>query len=742
MDPSSQFIVPTIIDVPELIVTNEDIDYDDAGVFGMGRSSGVWSAKLQLLGTALCYVIGLGNIWHFPYLCYKYAGGAFLVAYTFAVVIVGLPLFLMELAFGQYANEGPITIWRISPAFEGIGYAMCLISAVVAIYYNLVNSWLLHYLLGALTFGPLPWTSCNNKWNGKNCFLNSDEPPPVDRATKAANNISCAGPVAAPDGLGEPVNASNLLIPINCAASNSSAVIAFDKTINTTNEVSLPANDYFHNNVLQLDATAGLNWTGLSCLVLVWFIVFIVLFKNIRPITSGAITMISLIMPYLSLFALFMRAITLPGAGSGATQYFTTEWERLQNIDIWADAIGQVFFSLSPCWGGIITLANMNKFHNNFHSDTMLIVALNYGTSLAAGLLTFATLGYMSQYSGIPFSETADSGIGLIFLVYPEALAQLPLANLNSLVFFATLLFVGLTSQLTVIETVLTTIIDTWPHKLRYRRPLVLAILCSVMLLLSVPMCLDNGFYLLQVVDTYAGTISGMFIGILELIAIAWVYGMENFIQDIDDMISVHRPLFPSRAYWYFMWRYLTPSALFAVLLFCITDCPPIDYRGHQLPGWWNKLGLVMALLIIAAVPAIALVRLMLVPSGSLLDRISYLCRPSEDWAPSSYVSGPKLINRHQMFDDAGGGLGGDGVLGPRGVYEVDGEQRPGYCSTTYTSKRDGRADQADENMDDDSRDEEDLKVVDGKASYIIPEEDEDEDEEEVTGLITNETNV
>ena len=57
--------------------------------------------------------------------------GAFLIPYTIMLLFVGLPLFLMELAFGQYASEGPITIWKISPLFKGIGYAMFLMSTLV-----------------------------------------------------------------------------------------------------------------------------------------------------------------------------------------------------------------------------------------------------------------------------------------------------------------------------------------------------------------------------------------------------------------------------------------------------------------------------------------------------------------------------------------------------------------------------------------------------------------------------------
>ena len=45
--------------------------------------------------------------------------GAFLIPYTIMLAIAGLPLFFMELAFGQFASLGPITIWKVSPIFKG-----------------------------------------------------------------------------------------------------------------------------------------------------------------------------------------------------------------------------------------------------------------------------------------------------------------------------------------------------------------------------------------------------------------------------------------------------------------------------------------------------------------------------------------------------------------------------------------------------------------------------------------------
>lgn len=60
--------------------------------------------------------------------------GAFFIPYTLALLFLGLPLFLMELAIGQFSSEGPITVWKMNPLFSGIGYAMFLMSSIVGIY--------------------------------------------------------------------------------------------------------------------------------------------------------------------------------------------------------------------------------------------------------------------------------------------------------------------------------------------------------------------------------------------------------------------------------------------------------------------------------------------------------------------------------------------------------------------------------------------------------------------------------
>lgn len=101
-----------------------------------------WSNNNEFLFTCLLYVIGLGNFVRFPEAVFLNGGGkllmlmlitsqrllmtscsavvgSFILCYVIVLVLVGVPIFYLELALGQYASLGPITMWRVSPLFKG-----------------------------------------------------------------------------------------------------------------------------------------------------------------------------------------------------------------------------------------------------------------------------------------------------------------------------------------------------------------------------------------------------------------------------------------------------------------------------------------------------------------------------------------------------------------------------------------------------------------------------------------------
>ena len=99
----------------------------------------VWGKKLDFILSVAGGFIGLGNIWRFPYLCYRNGGGAFLIPYFIFLILAGVPIFYLEIGLGQFTSEGGITAWeRIAPITSGIGYGSIALTIILNMYYIVV----------------------------------------------------------------------------------------------------------------------------------------------------------------------------------------------------------------------------------------------------------------------------------------------------------------------------------------------------------------------------------------------------------------------------------------------------------------------------------------------------------------------------------------------------------------------------------------------------------------------------
>ena len=82
-----------------------------------------WKTHGGFLLAAIGSAVGLGNIWRFPYLCYKNGGGAFLIPYLLALLTVGIPLLILEFGVGhRMRSSAPASFTKIRPHWEWLGW--------------------------------------------------------------------------------------------------------------------------------------------------------------------------------------------------------------------------------------------------------------------------------------------------------------------------------------------------------------------------------------------------------------------------------------------------------------------------------------------------------------------------------------------------------------------------------------------------------------------------------------------
>uniref|UniRef100_A0A8C2KGL0 Transporter n=1 Tax=Cyprinus carpio TaxID=7962 RepID=A0A8C2KGL0_CYPCA len=354
---------------------------------------GQWNNKVEFVLSVAGEIIGLGNVWRFPYLCYKNGGGAFFVPYVIFFICCGIPVFFLETALGQFTSEGGITCWRkVCPLFEGIGYATQVIEAHLNVYYVVILAWAIFYLFNCFTT-ELPWASCEN------C---------VD-----FNNESIA----------------NLTNPY----------------------ATSPVIEFWERRVLSISSgieeVGSLRWELALCLAIAWVICYFCIWKG--PKSTGKVVYVTATFPYFMLLILLLRGITLPGAANGIKFYLYPDISRLSDPQVWVDAGTQIFFSYAICLGCLTALGSYNSYNNNCYRDCIMLCCLNSGTSFVAGFAIFSVLGFMAYEQNVPIEAVAESGPGLAFIAYPKAVTMMPWAPLWACLFFMMLIFLGLDSQVT-----------------------------------------------------------------------------------------------------------------------------------------------------------------------------------------------------------------------------------------------------------------------------------------------------
>ncbi|XP_076436339.1 sodium- and chloride-dependent GABA transporter 1-like [Babylonia areolata] len=575
-----------------------------------------WSSKREYILSAIGYCVGIGNLFRFPYLCNRNGGGVFLIPFLSSLILIGLPLFAIEAVLGQFSGRNCQNVWAICPLFKGAGLGMVITSTVCFWYYNTIMAWAFYYLASSFR-SVLPWALCGEWWNTPHCFTYLEP----GNTSSASENTSSVLEVS-----------SSVLVNTSYAIGN---VTGTGSDLTPTKKFS-SAEEFWKNNVLQLsrglDEPGSVVWHLALTLTLTLLICFLALMKGVQ--SSGKVAYVTATAPYILLTVLLVRGATLPGAVDGILFYIKPDFAKLLEPQVWVEAAMQVFFSLGPCWGGIQVMASFNKFHNNCLRDAVVLALVSEATSIYAGFVIFSVLGYIAYMSEQSIHNVVSSGPGLAFIVYPEAVALMPLPQIWAVLFFIMIITVAIDSQITTAEVGLTAIIDLYPRLLHRRRPVVTAIFCFVFLLISLPFVTQGGMYVFQLVDWFVATVSIIFIGILECVVVGWIYGIQRFGDDIHLMLGKRPPFILC-----LFWKYITPCLLLVLLIITFLNYTPPTLGDYVYGPGGTAFGWCVAFSSFLPIPAVALHQLWKA-EGSLIQRLRHTLKPDYNvWKPADVTA-------------------------------------------------------------------------------------------------------
>ncbi|XP_024944134.1 sodium- and chloride-dependent GABA transporter 1 isoform X2 [Cephus cinctus] len=564
--------------VPKMVVSSPQGEPTAVANREEQAERGGWDNKLDFLFSCISVSVGLGNVWRFPYLCYRNGGGAFLVTYGIAMIFCGIPIFFQEVAIGQYLGAGGMTlVGQLCPLLQGVGYATMTIVFFLDIYYCIIISWTLFYLISTFANLPgLPWSGCGNWWNTEGCF--------DDRHR------------------------------------NASKAETTSMTSNATIHHTTPVEEYWNRRVLGItsgiEEIGGMQWELLGCLILGWLLVYFIIRRGLHQ--SGKIIWFSALFPYVVLFILLGRAVTLDGADEGLLYYVTPRWEELLSPRPWIDGATQIFFAYSIGTGALPALGSYNKFHHNCYKDALITCVVNTLTCLLAGCVTFSILGHIALELGTEVSQVVKSGPGLVFLTYPEVVLKLPGAPIWAIIFFVMLIILGIDSEFCIVESFITGVVDNWPDTLRPHRNKFTIAICLLMFLLGVPMVTHGGVYIFQLMDFYSASgMSILWVCFFQTIAISWIFGTQKFCDCIHQMMGIRLNKF-----WYICWLVFAPIIMAFIFVFQCVQYEPLTYGNtYKYPTWAEILGFTMSFSSMIWIPAYAIYYVVTTP-GSIKENI------------------------------------------------------------------------------------------------------------------------
>ncbi len=548
-----------------------------------------WGSRIGLVLAMAGNAIGIGNFLRFPGQAANNGGGAFMIPYFIALILMAIPLMWLEWAQGRYGGaRGHGTtpgmfhsMWphRISKYLGVLGLFM---PTVILIYYSYLASWTLGYSIYMVT-DQLPKVADTGITKEDLSALARGE---VSEKVLAGLPITASDVASFREGTVTPKMAEFLknalkltdekiaqltpekrLETLEAAIVKEKIVAPFDNArkayIGAVDEQGQPVGDIYR--------------VPMFSYLVFWGVFLFSLYVLWRGVSGGIEVLAKVGMPILFVLAviLMIRVFTLGhpvseahGPLNGLAFLWEPQWyvERdgvmrfvLFDPQIWLAAVGQLFFSLSLGMGAIQCYASYLRADDDVALTGLSTTAANETAEVVMG--GSIAIPAAVTFFGITATQiiTSQGSFYLGFASMPPVFEFMPLGQILGMLWFFLLFIAAITSVMALAQPFIAFMEDEYG----FSRSKAVAIL-GALWLPSTHLCiLLSGS--LDVMDFWAGTFGPPLFAFIEIILMMWIFGGEKIWAELQRGAQIRPPRF-----FYYCAKYIAPLILAFMLGFWV----------------------------------------------------------------------------------------------------------------------------------------------------------------------------
>ena len=299
---------------------------------------------------------------------------------------------------------------------------------------------------------------------------------------------------------------------------------------------------------------------------LVFFLIFMLISIVVimLGVKKGIEKLSKFLMPLLVVLTIGIAiyALTLPNAMEGVKYYLIPDFSKFSVLTV-AGAMSQLFYSMSIAMGIMVTYGSYTRDDVNLTKSVNRIEFFDTLVALLAGLTIIPAVYIFSGEEGL-----SSQGAGLMFITLPKVFQQMPGGNIIALLFFVLVFFAAITSSISVMEAIVSSLMDKFHLK---RIPSCLIVI-GICLLLGIPSSLGNGLWanikilgmdFLTFFDYISNSILMPIVAFCTCILVGWVIKPKA----LTDEVTKNGEKFGRKKLFNVMIKYIAPICLLFIFV-------------------------------------------------------------------------------------------------------------------------------------------------------------------------------